>query len=69
MRALEGDYSSTLLRVKVSIGGSEPAIWRLLEVGSSLTLLKSAAPFIPHQLMVIVNFVWRLFTVGNGGSC
>jgi hypothetical protein len=56
IRALDGDYSSTLLRVKVSIEGSEPAIWRLLEVGSSLTLPKSSAPFIPHQLVVTVNF-------------
>jgi hypothetical protein len=60
IRALDGDYSSTLLRVKVSIEGSEPAIWRLLEVGSSLTLPKSSAPFIPHQLVVTVNFVWRV---------
>ena len=34
----DGDAGPTLLRVEVSIVGSEPAIWRLLEVDSSLTL-------------------------------
>lgn len=34
----DGDARPTLLRVKVSIVGSDPAIWRVLEVDSSLTL-------------------------------
>ena len=38
IHAFDGNGGSTLLRVKVSIVGSEPAIWRLLEVDSSLTL-------------------------------
>lgn len=38
IRAFDGDDGSTLLQVKVSIEGSDPAIWRLLEVDSSLTL-------------------------------
>lgn len=36
--AADKDPGSMLLRVKVSIEGSEPAIWRLLEIDSSLTL-------------------------------
>ncbi|TYC96858.1 plasmid pRiA4b ORF-3 family protein [Arthrobacter echini] len=38
IRAGGEDPGSALLRVKVSIEGSEPAIWRLIEVDSSLTL-------------------------------
>jgi hypothetical protein len=38
IRAADRDAGSMLLRVRVSIEGSEPAIWRLLEVDSSLTL-------------------------------
>nr|WP_223884007.1 plasmid pRiA4b ORF-3 family protein [Pseudarthrobacter sp. BIM B-2242] len=38
MRATDGGPGSMLLRLKVSVVGSEPAIWRLLEVDSSLTL-------------------------------
>lgn len=38
IRATDGDPVSMVLQVKVSIEGSEPAIWRFLEVDSSLTL-------------------------------
>jgi hypothetical protein len=38
IRAADGDAGSMLLRVRVSIVGSEPVIWRLLDVDSSLTL-------------------------------
>ncbi|MBT2520906.1 plasmid pRiA4b ORF-3 family protein [Arthrobacter sp. ISL-28] len=38
IRAADRDTGSMLLRVRVSIEGSEPAIWRLLELDSSLTL-------------------------------
>lgn len=38
VRAEVGNDGSILLRVRVSIVGSEPSIWRLLEVDSSLTL-------------------------------
>lgn len=37
-QAFDGDDRPTLLRVRVSIEGSEPAIWRLFEVDPSLTL-------------------------------
>lgn len=38
IRAAEGDSGPVVLRVKVSIEGSEPAIWRVLDVDYSLTL-------------------------------
>jgi hypothetical protein len=38
IRAAEEDSGSMLLRAKVSIVGSEPGIWRLLEIDPSLTL-------------------------------
>jgi hypothetical protein len=38
IRAADKDHGSALLQVRVSIVGSEPAIWRLLEVDASLTL-------------------------------
>ncbi|MFJ5695107.1 plasmid pRiA4b ORF-3 family protein [Arthrobacter sp. NPDC093125] len=38
IRAADENDGSVLLQVKVSIVGSEPVIWRLLEVDSSLTL-------------------------------
>jgi hypothetical protein len=38
IRAADEDPGSMLLQVKVSIVGSDPAIWRLLEIDPSLTL-------------------------------
>lgn len=38
IRAAKGDPAPILLRAKVSIVGSEPTIWRLLEMDPSLTL-------------------------------
>lgn len=38
IRTADEDPGSMLLRVKVSIVGSEPAVWRLLELDPSLTL-------------------------------
>ena len=38
IHAAGGDAGSLLLRVRVSIEGSDPAIWRVLEVDASLTL-------------------------------
>ncbi|MBT2597670.1 plasmid pRiA4b ORF-3 family protein [Arthrobacter sp. ISL-72] len=38
IRAADEDPGSMLLRVEVSIVGSEPAIWRLLDIDPSLTL-------------------------------
>jgi hypothetical protein len=38
IRAADEDSGAVLLRVKVSIVGSDPAIWRLLEIDPSLTM-------------------------------
>lgn len=38
IRAAEAAFGLVLLRVKVSIGGSVPVIWRLLDIDPSLTL-------------------------------